>query len=259
MKCQTCGEPIPPKEKGVAGRMKRYCRKECTPQYLKLKHAGLSNCQVCGKPLEDVGTKGRPKRNCSDRCRDLYSQKIRADKKMIIKQCKYCTKEFRLSRDKRLYCSHQCQRFFNIEVSKAKAKARTLAKYPDGTRTSPCGWCGEERTFRIGESVVNAYHPVCTKEAERARYRIKTVKRQSKLTKPSRLAADEVVRTYGANCHICQQPIDPSLPRTSKLGLTVDHVIPLSKGGLDTIDNLRPAHWACNNRKSNKLPEEINA
>jgi 5-methylcytosine-specific restriction endonuclease McrA len=50
-----------------------------------------------------------------------------------------------------------------------------------------------------------------------------------------------------------------SLPRTSKQGLTLDHVIPLSKGGTDTMDNLRPAHWLCNIKKSNKLPEEVNA
>jgi 5-methylcytosine-specific restriction endonuclease McrA len=68
-----------------------------------------------------------------------------------------------------------------------------------------------------------------------------------------------VMRTYGPNCHICQRPIDPSLPRTSKQGLTVDHVIPLSKGGLDNIENLRPAHWSCNIKKSDKLPEELNA
>ena len=37
------------------------------------------------------------------------------------------------------------------------------------------------------------------------------------------------------------------------MGLTVDHVIPLSKGGSDELENLRPAHWICNNRKSDKV------
>ncbi|MGY1702824.1 HNH endonuclease [Geodermatophilus sp. SYSU D00766] len=27
---------------------------------------------------------------------------------------------------------------------------------------------------------------------------------------------------------------------------TADHVIPWSKGGLTTLENLRPAHWRCN-------------
>jgi 5-methylcytosine-specific restriction endonuclease McrA len=62
-----------------------------------------------------------------------------------------------------------------------------------------------------------------------------------------------VLREYGSACHICKAEIDLTLSRTSRMGLTVDHVIPLSKGGSDELDNLRPAHWICNNRKSDKL------
>jgi 5-methylcytosine-specific restriction endonuclease McrA len=29
-------------------------------------------------------------------------------------------------------------------------------------------------------------------------------------------------------------------------GLHIDHVYPLSKGGLDTLENVRPAHGKCN-------------
>jgi 5-methylcytosine-specific restriction endonuclease McrA len=34
---------------------------------------------------------------------------------------------------------------------------------------------------------------------------------------------------------------------------TVDHVIPLSRGGVDGLDNLAPACFHCNRRKSNHL------
>jgi 5-methylcytosine-specific restriction endonuclease McrA len=102
------------------------------------------------------------------------------------------------------------------------------------------------------------YHPSCSKEAESARYRIKTVKRQ-KHTNPYRISHEQVVREYGENCHICQKPIDLELPRTNRYGLTVDHVIPVSKGGTDDLSNLRPAHWICNIIKSDKMPEGENA
>lgn len=66
---------------------------------------------------------------------------------------------------------------------------------------------------------------------------------------------NEVLETYGSICHICGIAIDLKAPRTAtkgknwQLGLHIDHVIPLSKGGADNLDNVRPAHAHCNLKK----------
>jgi 5-methylcytosine-specific restriction endonuclease McrA len=146
-----------------------------------------------------------------------------------------------------------------VEQGLKKSILRRQNVDANGFVTKPCGWCKEPRTYEYQQGGHNAFHPECTIEAQRARYRIKTVKRQGLINKPSRLAADEVVRIYGNDCAVCSEPIDLTLLRTSKMGLTVDHWIPLSKGGSDDMSNLRPAHWICNRRKSNSLPKETNA
>ena len=70
--------------------------------------------------------------------------------------------------------------------------------------------------------------------------------------------ADILIEVYGSGCHICNEPIDLNAPRKVGVegwqkGLHIDHIIPLSKGGLDTINNVRPAHGECNIRKHNKI------
>ncbi|MBX9921860.1 MAG: HNH endonuclease [Mycolicibacterium frederiksbergense] len=44
-----------------------------------------------------------------------------------------------------------------------------------------------------------------------------------------------------------------SLAEQTHLLLEVDHIIPVSKGGLSTPDNLQTLCWRCNRTKSNKV------
>lgn len=75
-------------------------------------------------------------------------------------------------------------------------------------------------------------------------------------------AVQEVLNLYGTDCHICNLPIDFSAPRHPRTpgweqGLHIDHVIPISQGGPDTIDNVRPSHAICNMQKGAKMSEEF--
>lgn len=69
----------------------------------------------------------------------------------------------------------------------------------------------------------------------------------------------QVLTTYGKNCHICNHPIDLKASRRVGigdwlLGLHIDHLIPIAKGGPDTLENVRPSHAICNLKKGVKFP-----
>lgn len=68
----------------------------------------------------------------------------------------------------------------------------------------------------------------------------------------------DVLDTYGTNCYLCGEDIDLDAPRQAgkpgwEKGLQLDHVYPISKGGPDILDNVRPAHGYCNNVKNATL------
>lgn len=67
---------------------------------------------------------------------------------------------------------------------------------------------------------------------------------------------EQVLEKYGTNCHICGKEIDLNKPRFQgypgwRHGLQIDHIVPISKGGSDNIENVRPAHGFCNLSKGN--------
>ncbi len=55
-------------------------------------------------------------------------------------------------------------------------------------------------------------------------------------------------------CGICGQPVDMSLKYPDPMSKTVDHIIPVSKGGHPSeLSNLQLAHRCCNRQKGAKL------
>ncbi len=57
---------------------------------------------------------------------------------------------------------------------------------------------------------------------------------------------------FGGICQICSKVIDLYIRYPDSESLSIDHIIPVSKGGMTIESNLQIAHFGCNVRKGNK-------
>ena len=88
---------------------------------------------------------------------------------------------------------------------------------------------------------------------QRNRERVRASKRKTQMTRRARqlgqfiedVDPQTVYTMHGGMCGICKQFIEGEFH--------VDHVIPLSKGGLHGYINVQPAHPVCNMRKGARV------
>ena len=56
----------------------------------------------------------------------------------------------------------------------------------------------------------------------------------------------QLINSKGPICALCGKPI------ANMKDCTIDHIIPISKGGLTTIENCQLAHYKCNQKRGDQ-------
>lgn len=139
--------------------------------------------------------------------------------------CEWCGETFtpKQNRSNVRFCSREHKQLARI----AATAARRAAERP----YRRCEWCGTglEQTRSMRARFCSAR---CN---NRAHY----------LSKSKRMAVRLAARD-GAWCGICGAEIDMSISWPDLWSSSIDHVIPVSLGGSDDLDNLRLAHLTCN-------------
>ena len=86
--------------------------------------------------------------------------------------------------------------------------------------------------------------------------RAKNRRKRAKIRKNGfeKYTESQVIELYGTKCYLCLGEIDFMASRQAGVGswekaLHIDHIVALSRGGSDTLDNVRPSHAQCNLKK----------
>lgn len=82
-------------------------------------------------------------------------------------------------------------------------------------------------------------------------------KRKYKIRKGDLIDRQDVFDFFDWMCIVCDEPIDKTIEYPDKMSATLEHIIPLSKGGTHTWDNVAPSHLLCNEKKGSDTIEEV--
>lgn len=178
----------------------------------------------------------------------------------VIVRCKVCGTErsasmVSLRHTGKVVC-HECIR--RAEQIKKNAKTfKTLAQgFNRGAqltiRLQTCKVCGE----LFFSDVNRKYCPECSKQVRKKYYSMKKRHRKDLAwtSESNTITLAAVYKRDHGVCWICGQPCDFEANYNDNNYPSIDHVIPISKGGKDTWDNVRLAHRYCNSKKRNISP-----
>ena len=251
-KCEECETEYKPRN---GGKKQKYCsgacRRKVALRNLKSRQAfELSEriekifCRQCGEKVFYKGTGAIPI-FCTTKCKTKFHnvRSRRARPPLAIKEnknCEFCGKEFlALKRDRRYCPDGYC-------AQKAYKQRKETGQALPQTFDVSCFGCGTAFTAKHPEA------KWCSKLCAN-RHWGNVRARQARSPLLDSYSDREIFERDGWLCHICGLGIDGSLNRMSPMGATIDHVFPIAKGGMDSVDNVKAAHRSCNLGKGTKV------
>lgn len=247
--CPICDKEFEPNRNGA---LTKYCSQNCADEARRIRNRerwreanpgwndGTNKvCEWCGKSYEVKPKYASQSRFCSDECQQTwYSREIRGHGSW---------EEYQEERDK--------QKEERLEKLEEERKAKI--------KTKECSECGQPF------ETIQPNQLTCSKECGRLRKnRLRRYYKEERYNEENLIDKDITVKVLYKRdkgiCYICGGKCDfkdhtqinghftagPNYP-------SIDHVIPIARGGMHTWDNVKLAHHYCNSTKSDILPSEL--
>lgn len=258
---------------------KIYCSKRCKDIVSRIKRGIKCNpntepyhkiCVVCGKPFDSYKerrvtcskecadihngpkTDGRPKSNIAEVVNKRFPDSfdfVSCENGRVKLKCKTCGEIIERSKSTITRYNTRCENCKEIQNTRREL-VRVLSEVKKIRTPRTCAECGE--TF-FSKYDGQKY---CSEKCKRKHRKIgATYRRRCRhygvYYDPS-VTREKVIERDGNVCQICGEPCDENDRSWGTIGPkfpTLDHIIPLAKGGAHTWDNVQCAHAICNSYK----------
>lgn len=245
-----------------------FVRGLCARCHMRARHAGILEtftapakvCQYCGANYQDGTKSGRF--YCSAECQTTNRERTAAARRKIAlggRTCTECDGPIPLGyRSDAGMCSVACQKaaWYNANAEHCRALAIAWNRAnPERKSAAAKAWYARNpertaekvRAWRLAN--VETVRLIARQSAQLRRAR----KRGAEYEK---ISLTEIwVRDAGI-CWLCEEAIDPDVLWPDPRSVSLDHIIPLARGGGHTAQNVALAHLVCNMRKGTKMVDQ---
>jgi len=233
-----------------------YCSRPCASKAQQVREGNRlraeCTCKRCGKTY--VPRQMAYDTFCTRECAFAWHRQERAKRRMASRmslaakrstvrtfQCVICGRDFQgdYRRYSRKFCSDTCN-------NRAYLQGRIIRQ---------CAVC--EKDYRFGDQGTSTRFcsPLCQSEGYRQAKR-ESKRRRRAMKKGARCEPykrRDIFERDGWTCKVCGEKVNRRTVAPHPKAPTIDHIVPLSKGGADAPDNVQCAHARCNTVKSDNL------
>ena len=214
-------------------RIQKTCNK-CQRSYRGYQNTITSCCSLCRKT------------GCNE------SVKVVGSKQRSLRRCGTCGEPFwGRKRIGQAYCSLKCYKPVGASPERMKRIGEVPRKpYRFGT----CDYCGKPYAKRSAGRAIGSIRNFCSKNCSDYAATKRRDQRRAGNGIPDRIPSiRELFSRDKGVCWLCNKKVNLGLPARHPKSATRDHVIPVCKGGGESLDNLALAHFGCNARKHDKI------
>lgn len=199
-------------------------------------------CLYCKKEFTPQKGPGRPRKYCSSEClqaadRDNKRINYVGKRQQTCIQCGCDLPKFKTK-----FCSHRCELIYRGAI------------FDHGELTKKCPICGQEfKTWKCQKIT-------CSQKCSQIRH--DRIKNNHGIKVDYDISLAKLAMRDKGICQICHTPVDWNDLELVKVRYrygdnypSIDHIIPKSKGGLHSWNNVQLAHRICNSKKKDKIQE----
>lgn len=249
--CSGCLRPLP-MNPGRPGRPRRYCGRQCidwAQNHPRDFRRVLRSCRGCGA---DISERPMHASYCKDACRPPRATKA------LERSCSHCGVDISARPGQAKYCSKRCNEIASgkrlpaplpLAACALPECAATFQPWKTGQRC-----CSEKHSKLLynRESRADGRQkrgPWNDKRRD-SYHRRKALKKGASTGAPVRMT--EIAERDRWRCHLCGTRVGKKIVWPHPRSPSLDHVVPLSKGGIHDPANVALAHLGCNTAKNNR-------